>query len=98
MVLGDAAEVAAIHRIQPPRIDFQPGEGGIRDGAVDLRLVLDGSEVPHPAQQAPGDAGRPAGAAGDFLRAEVNGKIADIRGKTIQVSCVCVAAVGSNPM
>src|SRR5207244_3025807 len=26
--------------------------------------------------------------AGNFLRAEVNGQIADIRGKTIQVSCV----------
>ena len=66
MVVGDAAQITAVHRIQPQTIDLQPVQRGVGDGAIHRRIALHRGKITHPAQQAPGDARRPARPAGDF--------------------------------
>ena len=69
VVLGDAAEVAAVHRVQPEPVHLQAGQRRVGDRAVDRVGAVHGGEVAHAAQQAAGDARRAAGAAGDLGRA-----------------------------
>ena len=76
MVLGDAAEIAAVHGVEALGIDLQPGEGGIDHGAVG-EFAGDQGEVANAAQQAAGDSRRAAGAFGDFQRALIGEREAE---------------------
>ena len=71
VVLGNAAEVAAVHGVEPEGIDLEPGQRRVGDQAVDGAVPGHGGEVAHAAQQAAGDAGGAAGAAGDLYGAFV---------------------------
>ncbi len=66
MVFGDAAQVAAVHRVQAQPINLQPVQRGVGDSAIDRRIALNRGEVAHPAQQAAGDPRCPARTAGDL--------------------------------
>ena len=58
--LRDHGEIAPVHRIEPERIDFEPGQRRIRDRGGDRPGLPDIGEVAHPPQQSPGDPRRAA--------------------------------------
>ena len=79
VVLGDAAEIAAVHRVEAEHVDLQPRQRRHRRSRDRPGGARDGGEVAHPAQQPPGDARRAAGAAGDLgaaVRREVEVELA----------------------
>ena len=69
VVIGDPAQIPAIHRVQAERVDLEPRQGAVGGRAVHRRRARDGGEIAHPAQQAVRDAGRTTRALGDPTRA-----------------------------
>ncbi len=69
VVFGDSPQIAAVHRVQAEPVDFQPCERRIRFVTIHRVGAGDGGEIPHPAQQAPGDARGAAGAPRDLAGA-----------------------------
>src|SRR5690606_15044425 len=53
--LGNHGEVAAVHRVEAERIDFEPGERLVGHFSRDRAITADMGEIAHPAQQAAGD-------------------------------------------
>ena len=78
MVFGDPAQIPSIHGVQAEVIDLQPGQCGVRDMAIHRRIALYERDIPHPAQQAAGNAGGASGPARDLDGAFVG------KGKTEQ--------------
>ncbi len=66
MVLGDAPQVAPVHRVQPEPVDLQPGSAASAMARSIGAVAGHRGEVAHPAQQPAGDARRAARAAGDL--------------------------------
>ncbi len=59
VVVGDASQVAPVHRIQPAAVHVETAQGGVGVLGVDA-AAAEGGEIAHPAQQ---PAGHPRGAA-----------------------------------
>ena len=100
VVLGDAAQVAAVHGVQAELVHLQPGQRGVGDGAVDRIVAVDGGEVAHPAQQPPGDARRAAAAraaisaAPSSVSAKPSLRAAARRSAAVRRACRTSAAAG----
>ena len=62
-LLDDGEEEAAVHLVEAVGVDLEEGEGVAGDGDGDGAVGPDLGEVAHAAQEAVGDAGRPAAAA-----------------------------------
>src|SRR6185312_4166535 len=69
VILGDAAQVAAVEPIQSAAVDIEPQQRGVGALGIDLRPSLHGREVADAAQEAHRSARRAAGAAGDLAGA-----------------------------
>src|SRR6266446_5185669 len=74
IILGDAAQVAAIHCIEPAGIDLEPVQGGVGGPRVDAGETVDRGEVAHAAQEPRCDAGCAARAPSDLHRT-IGGKL-----------------------
>ena len=46
---GDRLKIAAVHRIEPNRIDVEEAQRLVGDATGDFRLVVDGREIANPA-------------------------------------------------
>ena len=66
VVVGDAAQIAAIEAVEAERVDLELGQRPVGDRGVDLAVAFDRGEVAHPPQQAGRDPGRAAGAPRDL--------------------------------
>ena len=66
---GNRREVAAVHRIEPSRINFKRQQRAVGDFPVDGLGAVDMGEVAHTAQKPSGDARGAARAARDFIGA-----------------------------
>ena len=52
VVLRDAAEISAVHRVQAQTINLQPVQGGVGDSAIDRCVALNRGEVADASEQA----------------------------------------------
>ncbi len=66
MVIREAEQIAAVHRIEAGMVDIQFRQRGVSGGFVDAGETGDGGKITDAAGEAAGDARRAAGAAGDF--------------------------------
>ena len=69
IIFCDAAQIAAIHAVEPTPIHLEPLEGRVGGGRIDARQPLDSGKISDPAQQPHRDARGAACPPGDFRRA-----------------------------
>ena len=65
----DHCEIAPVHRIEPERVNLEPGQRIIGQRAADRRIARDMREIAHPPQQPPGNPRRAARAPRNLTRA-----------------------------
>ena len=53
--IRDHRQIASVHRIEPERVNLQPGQRIIGQRAADRDVACDMREIAHPPQQPPGD-------------------------------------------
>ena len=69
--VGNHREVAPVLRVEPQRIDFEPGQRIVGNGAGNAPAVGDMGEIAHPPQQAPRNTRSAARAPGASLASRV---------------------------